>query len=51
MTRQQIAKMNEGHDFPTYTTKELKSHLRNELTTEMRARIEAAIKTREATGK
>lgn len=47
MTRKQIAKMNAGHDFPSYTTKELKSHLRNELTAEMRARIEAEIASRE----
>ena len=34
-------------DFPSYTTKELKSHLRNELTAEMRSRIKTEIVARE----
>jgi len=37
-----------GRDFPSYTTTELKSHLRNELTAEMRERIEREIANREA---
>lgn len=40
--------MTRTRQFPSYTTKELKSHLRNELTTEMRSKIEAEIVAREA---
>ena len=41
------AHTNTTRKFPAYTIKELKSHLRNELTVEMRNAIETEIRARE----